>query len=263
MRYATFDWYEDCLYYDIVFDSDTEGEAEFLEILRDRHGRSRGRRALEPACGSGRLVAALAEREWRVRGFDLSEGMLRFARRRLRDRGLRASLARADMSAFTTRERFDLAYCLVSTFKHLADEASARGHLECVARALAPGGVYVLGLHLTDYDDRRRQRERWVAERDGIAVTCNIQSWPPDRRRRTERVRARMIVREQGLERGLETTWSFRTYSLRQLRSLLASVPALEHVATYGFDHDADRPVDLDGRQSDVVLVLRRRFDAE
>ena len=40
--------------YDIVFDIDTMKECAFLEAIHERHGRSPGRRVLEPACGTGR-----------------------------------------------------------------------------------------------------------------------------------------------------------------------------------------------------------------
>jgi len=257
-RYEPFDWYEDARYYDIIFDADSGQEMKFLQSVHRRYGLTRGGRMLEPACGSGRLVLAAAARGYRVTGFDISDGMLRFARRRLRARHLSARLVNARMEAFSFREKYDIAHCLISTFKYLLSEEAARGHLRCVADALKPGGIYVLGLHLTDYADRTCAHERWVGRRGGVEVVCNIRSWPPDRRRRTERVRSRLIVRRRDRERRLETEWAFRTYSLRQLRSLLRSVPELEHVATYDFHCDITRPIAFDGEQLDNVLILRR-----
>ncbi len=268
--YATLDWYDSPRYYDIVFDVDTRREADFLEALYARHavlprgargkrsGKRRGR-VLEPACGSGRLVVELARRGWSVSGSDLSAPMLAYARERLREAGLSARLARADMADFRVRERFDLAHCLVSTFKYLLSEEDARSHLDCVARALRPGGIYVLGFHLSDYADRGCTRERWVGVRGGTHVVCNIQGWPADRARRLETVRSRLLVHENGRDLRSETTWQFRTYDARQVRGLLASVPALEHLATYDFTYDLAATRELDDRQLDMILVLRRR----
>jgi SAM-dependent methyltransferase len=253
------DWYESPLYYDIVFEEDTELEGAFLEMALARYGGARGRRVLEPACGSGRLLAEMARRGYRVTGFDLSPEMLAFARERLASQGLRASLFEKRMESFALRGRYDLAHCLVSTFKYLLTEEDARGHLECVARALVPGGIYVLGVHLSDYEDPTRNRERWVAERDGTKVVCNIQGWPADRRTRTERVRSRLVVTEGGEERRMETNWTFRTYDARQLRALLRSVPDLEHVATYDFSYQLEGERLLDDAQLDCVLLLRKR----
>jgi len=257
--YEPFDWYVNPLYYDIIFDADTATEASCLEAVYDRYVKTRGRRMLEPACGSGRLVAAMTRRGFNVTGFDLSEEMLRFARRRLREKHLKARFDEARLESFSFAAKFDIAHCLVSTFKYLLSEKAARSHLQHMADTLKPGGVYVLGLHLADYDDHTRARERWVASRGRIHVTCNIQSWPANRRKRTEQVRARLVIRCNDDVRRYETHWTFRSYSLSQLKSLLRSVPQLEHVATYDFSHFIDCPIDFDGTQLDTVLVLRRR----
>ena len=94
------------------------------------------------------------------------------------------------------KKKFDLAYCVVSTFKYLLTEDDARSHLRCVAKALKPGGIYVLGFHITDDDQISRMRERWVGQRGKTKVVCNIQSWPPDLQARVEKVRSRLIVTE-------------------------------------------------------------------
>ena len=258
--FTQLDWYDTPRYYDAIFDIETKDEADFLEAVHERFGSTRGKRALEPACGSGRLVHELAQRGWRVTGIDLSQPMLDFAAERLLNAGFAADLRQADMSDFRTRARFDFAHCLVSTFKYLLTEDQARGHLECVARALKPGGIYVLGFHLSDYEEERKLRERWVVKRGRETIVCNTQTWPADRRTRIERVRTRLAVQSPGAtELRTETHWEFRSYDARQTRRLLRSVPELEHVATYDFSYDLDQKRDLDDDQFDTVLVLRRR----
>lgn len=260
MAHNDVDWYDTPRWYDMVFAEGTEREADFLEAALARHGPRRApRRAYEPACGSGRLVVELARRGWDVEGSDRSAPMLAHARARLDELGLNARLVTADMTRHRPRPAVSLAHCLVSTFKYIDSEEGARRHLEQVAAGLRRGGLYVLGLHLTEYGDDRRSRERWVAERGPTRVVANIQTWPADRRRRTEAVRSRLVVEEGGRTIRTETRWSFRTYSARQLRRLLASVPALELVAVHDFDLDPEREVPLDGERLDRVLVLRRR----
>jgi hypothetical protein len=162
------------------------------------------------------------------------------------------------MQDFRTRRRFDLAFCLLSSFRYLLTESDAREHLECVARCLRRGGIYALGLHLTQYEWDRVQRERWVAEKGGTRVVCNLQSWPPAEGERRERLRSRLVVEEGGRTERLETHWDFRTYDARELTELLAAVPELEHVATYDFTYDLERTRPLDDEQLDCLLVLRR-----
>jgi SAM-dependent methyltransferase len=261
------DWYDSPLYYDIIFDGDTAREADFLEAMLDRHGpppaRGRKRRILEPACGSGRLVAELAARRHRVAGFDLNPHMLAFARERLKRSGLHARLSEESMQSFTIHPtHYDLAHCLVSTFKYLLTESDAHSHLARVATSLRPGGLYLLGLHLTaDYSRATCQHERWVAERDGVGVVCNTRTWPPDRKTRREAIRNRLTIHDpsHAREHTLETRWQFRTYNSAQLKRLLRSVPALECIATHDFWYEADSPRPFDDSREDIVLVLRRK----
>ena len=257
------DWYETPRYYDIVFAGDDAREGAFLSAVAREFGRTARRRGklrvLEPACGSGRLVLEMARRGCAVTGFDGSDAMLAFARERLAERGQRARLVKGRMERFDVGRGFDLAHCMVSTFKYLLDEESARSNLRCVARSLAPGGLYVIGIHLTQYEDRRRNRERWVATRGATKVVCNIQGWPADRRTRLERTRSRLSVRERGRERRTETEWMFRTYDWRQFRALVGSVAEFEHVATFDFNYRVDRPRLMPDDQLDCVFVLRKR----
>ncbi len=255
-RFDAIDWYDTPRYYDIVYAEDTEREADFLEAMQKLYGGTRGRALLEPACGSGRLLLAMERRGWRVTGYDANEAMLAYAKKRLA--GRRGRVLRGTLEGFRPPGRYDLAHCLVSTFKYVLDEGGARRHLERVAAALKPGGLYALGVHLTDYGNTKRIRERWVGRRGGTHVVCNVQSWPADRRRRVERVRSRLVVNERGRTLRTETNWDFRTYSVRQLRALLRSVPAFEHLATYGFDYELDGERPLDAEQEDVLLILRR-----
>lgn len=257
--YAQGDWYEDAPgLYDLIFDAGTEDECTFVGGVHERYGHGKLRRILEPACGSGRLVEALARRGYHVTGFDVSEGMLAYARRRLQDARLVARIERAQMQAFDCGMGFDLAHNFVSTFKYLLHEAEARAHLRQVAAALRPGGLYVLGFHLSDYGCTRRSRERWVAQQGRKRVTCNIQSWPANRKTRLERVRSRLQVQEGRATRKLETSWWFRTYDAAQVRAMLRAVPELTHVATYDFCYDLARERRLSDEQLDTVLVLRR-----
>ena len=66
------------------------------------------------------------------------------------------------MSDFRLDQPLDAAYCPINTFRHLLTEQSARSHLQCVADALRPGGIYVLGLHLLPLDTTQESIERWT-----------------------------------------------------------------------------------------------------
>jgi len=260
-KFDVLDWYDTPLYYDIVFSGDDAREGAFLLAALERYGpKLRGApRVLEPACGSGRLVLELARRGCRVAGFDLSAPMLDFARQRLRRSGARAELFEARLEDFSVAGAFDLAHCLVNTFKYLLDEDAVQAHFACVARALRPGGLYVIGLHLTQYEDRRCNHERWEEARGGVRVVCNIRGWPPARRLRLERVRSRLAVLERGRERRTQSDWKFRTYDWRELQSSIERSGSFELLDTFDFDYDLTSPRNMPDDFLDVVLVLRKR----
>ena len=262
------DWYAHPLYYDIIFDGDTGREADFLEAVLDHYGPKRAKAAevLEPACGSGRLVIELARRGHTVDGFDLSRPMLNHAR--LRRRGLpeairkRISLREARMQSFRPKAgHYDLVHCLLSTFKYLLTEADATAHLRRVGRALRPGGLYVLGVHLSDYRNRGGDHERWIGRQDGIRVTCDTDTGPPDPAARIEHLTNRLRVRRAGTRRTetITTTWACRTYDAGQLRSLIEKTPGLEVAGCHDFSHQLNCRRAFDDAQDDLVLVLRKQ----
>ena len=284
--YEPFDWYETPVYYDIIFDTDTPKEAAFLERCHARHAAASTPKPtasgsdavgcqpqhplhiLEPACGSGRLMAELAARGHKVAGVDLSKGILDFARKRFKRRGIKGRLVHGPMQDFdlqtfgTTNGGFDLAHILVSSFKYLQTEADAADCLNCICDHLRIGGVFVLGLHLTEPDDDERTLERWRAQRDGLDVICTIRSAPPNAKARTEELRSRIVARDlskpDAEPKRYESNWTFRTYTEGQLRSLLRKAPRFKHCATYTFHHDINMKTSLDGEDLGVVLVLRR-----
>lgn len=258
------DWYDTPLYYDIIFDEDTTLEADFLERMHERHGDGvrQNRSVLELACGSGRLMKELGTRGWKTAGFDANAAMLDFANKRMDSANLRPELWQDRMESFAVprKQRFDLIHCLVSTFKYLLSERDALSSLNRVADTLKPGGLFVLGIHLTDYRHPKITHERWVVARDGVEVVCNTRTWPVDPGSRIEAMRSRLKVTLPGGDiHRQETLWNVRSYSADQLRRLVAKVPSLNLVACHDFRHDPEDHRKLDDSYSDIVLVLKRR----
>ncbi|MBL9116801.1 MAG: class I SAM-dependent methyltransferase [Verrucomicrobiaceae bacterium] len=259
MQTSLRDWYDTPHDYDIIFDADTAQEARFIldAYATYAHGQKGMPTVIEPACGSGRLLKALANEGCRVHGFDLSDAMVEYASHRVPE----ANVWKDRMESFNCPLKgYELAHCLVSTFKYLLTEVDARSHLMCVASHLRSGGIYVLGIHLTDYSNERCEHERWVGERDGRQVVCNTRTWPPDRRTRLEKIRTRLKITQNGRSELQETHWAFRTYNAKQVKDLIKKVsPDLELVACHDFQHDIRQTRELDDSYSDVVLILRRR----
>jgi SAM-dependent methyltransferase len=105
--------------------------------------------SLELGVGGGRVALHLARAGLDVVGVDLAGPMMRVLRRKIAaepslERHLR--VVEGDMRDFDLGERFDHVYCAANTFQHLLTTDEQVAALRCVARHLAPGGVFVAEL---------------------------------------------------------------------------------------------------------------------
>jgi len=124
--------------YDIAFDWDISDEADWLV------SRLEATTVLEPGCGGGRMLEALAGRGCKVAGIDRSPRMVEIARRRL---GTRADVFEADMTHFDLGTTFDGAVCPINTLLHLSGVELGR-HLHLMARHLEPRARYLVQVGL-------------------------------------------------------------------------------------------------------------------
>lgn len=235
--------------FDLINKDGTEAEADLLERLHRRHGNG-GKRCLEPACGTGRLLRVLSRRGWKVAGYDSNRKMLAYARRRLPG----ADLKVGDLRTFRRPAAFDLAFCLQSTFRHLLTEKDALSHLRVIAASLRPGGLYVLGLDLADYARALDDEEVFEAVRGKTRVRYTMFSAAPDRKRRRERIIAFTAVERSGRQRTFQEEYDLRSYDRSQVKKLLTASP-FRLAAVYDL-FGVPRP--LSGISGDAVFVLRR-----
>jgi SAM-dependent methyltransferase len=253
------DWYDYPAYFDLAFRDETRPEADFIEAACRKYCGFPVQRLLEPACGSGRLIVELAHRGYRMTGLDLKESMLEYARKRLARRRLLADLFVADMTDFQLNQPVDAAYNTFNSFRHLLTEAAAVSHLKSVANALKTGGVYILGLHLLPPDASEESTERWTARSGRTKLTGTLKVIASSRKRRLETLRMSLLVRTPKREVRIRSEFTLRLYTARQLKRLLASVPALELCDVFDFWYEIDHPLKLNDEVSDTVLILKKR----
>jgi len=138
--------YDHPRYYDILFGWDRSKEAAFYDRVLESRGVAREAPVLEVACGTGRVARLLAERGRNVAGLDVRPRMLAFLRERSAASGISVTTLYGDMTDFRAPVRFAGAYNPMNSFRLLQSDGAAEAHLQCMARALEPGGVYVLDL---------------------------------------------------------------------------------------------------------------------
>ncbi len=246
-------------YYDLVYGSDWKAEFDFLRVCFEKHARRRVRRLFEPACGTGRLMIKFAQAGYKVSGNDLNVKAVAYCNARLRRHEFPASAFVGDMADFRVKQPCDAAYCPINGFRHLMSDRAAENHLRCVAKALAPGGLYLLCLHLTPTVGERVNEESWSARRGNLAVISSMWSESIDLRKRNEVIGMTFDVYTPTAQLKINDFMDYRTYTARQMSRLMARVPALEVVETYDFCYDIDDPIEIGPETEDVVYVLRKR----
>jgi SAM-dependent methyltransferase len=126
-------------YYDIVTDADPRlaGDVDIYAALA-----SPGVEVLELGAGSGRILAALAERGFGVTGVEIQPGMLAKAQARAAamapDVAARIRLVQGDMAALALRRAFGLIICTYYTLALVPAGAAWRNTFAAVARHMAP-----------------------------------------------------------------------------------------------------------------------------
>ncbi len=245
--------YGDPALYDLIHADGTDDEVWLLDAIAARHGNG-GKAALEPACGTGRCLPGLLRRGWTVCGYDLSPKMAAYARRRLAAWGAKARIARGDMATFRPKEKYDLAFNGLSTFRHLLTDRDALAHLRVTHDALNPGGIYLLGLDLAAYGEDQPGEEVWSVRRGGKTIKHVMMTLPPEPRKRRERVINFVSVPAARGEKVFESAYDLRSYDSGELAGLIRRTKfALR--ACYGYD---GRPASLRGAERALWLVLEK-----
>ncbi|HEY2827459.1 MAG TPA: class I SAM-dependent methyltransferase [Pirellulales bacterium] len=291
-------WFDHPEWFEIGFQDVTKQEADFFEKAFKRWCKFPVKRLLEPACGSGRLVVEMARRGYDLTGFDLSQPSVDYLRRELKRRKLKGTAYKADMTRYRVPKKFDSAFCTYNSFRVLTTEIAARSFLQSTAAAVRPGGLFFLGLHLAPPGIEPYCVERWTGERGRTKVTTTLRIVASDSKRRVERLRINVLVREFGsnsngkhrangkpsgngqakgakkagavklesakLESAtkvqrLRDEFDYRLYTAAQIKQLFKSVPQWELVEVFDFWYKIDEPQKLDNDLVDALFVLRRR----
>lgn len=228
------DLYELPEIYDVLHQPGTGVELRGLErICRAWCGTDRARAGrtltwLEPACGSGRLLRAAAAKGYRVIGFDLEAGMVRYAAARAREAGLRnVRVFAADMAEFSDplgAGSVDFAFNTINSIRHLRTDAALIAHLRGMGRVLRPGGVYAVGISLSAYGIEQESEDVWRGRGRGMTVTQVVQYLPPRGERgrlRFEPVISHLVVRRGAEVRDIDSAYELRGYNRKQWRAAL------------------------------------------
>jgi SAM-dependent methyltransferase len=243
--------------YDVAFGWDLTLEIDFLEQCWATHVPGVVKRVLEPACGTGRILEALARRGYEVLGYDRGPEMVAYAAGKVGTWG--GKVCRGEMSSFRPPGHFDAALNLVNSIGYLLDEEGILSHLARVGESLRDGGVYIVQLSYAGEPPDQAAFGPWGNRRGDLSTSLTWAVLREDLVSKRSFQRGRVEAR-RGEERILiEEEHVLRLWTQEDFDRLIAQSP-FELVAVY---HDRfDRfPADLPrtGEHGNLYHVLRRR----
>ncbi len=171
-------------------------------------------RVLDLCCGYGRHSIELAQRGFKVTGYDLSDFFLEKARKDSAASGLKIAYVKGDMRKLPFENRFDAAINVFTSFGYFDSERDDLKVLKGVRKSLKERGLFLLDLKNREYLIRNFQRRRWHPEKDFIMLEDNFFDLFTSRWEST-----RTLVFGNG--RRAEHSFSMRLYSFAEMLHLL------------------------------------------
>ncbi len=243
--------------YDVAFGWDLRMELDFIEGCFREHVPGVVRRILEPACGTGRVLAALAERGYEVTGYDLSAEMVAYAAEKLRPVGGR--VLRGEMAGFQPPGVHDAAINLVNSIGYLLEDEALESHLVRIAGALRPGGVYLIQFNYGGEPPEQATFGPWANRVGDLSTTLTWSVVREDLEARRSFHECRVTARRGKERRTIEEPHVLRYWTQADFDRIIGRSP-LELVALY-YDRFEEHPLDepRTGDLGNLYHVLRRR----
>jgi 2-polyprenyl-3-methyl-5-hydroxy-6-metoxy-1,4-benzoquinol methylase len=132
-------------YYDLLYaEKDYQAEVDFIEgILRD-YSIKKVKTILDCGCGTGGHAIALAEKGFNITGIDLAPGMLRHARQRAREEGLKIHFRQGDLRSFALHKKFNACICMFAVLGYITTTADVIAALRNIRAHLPIGALFIL-----------------------------------------------------------------------------------------------------------------------
>ena len=222
----------------------TDSEVDFIESLL---AVPKGSAVLDLACGYGRHAIGMAGRGYRVTGLDFNPQYLGIAAAEAAAAGATVAWRSGDMRELPFESEFDGVYSFFTSFGYFGDDENEQV-LAGIARALKPGGRFLIDMMNRDWLLTHPQQRTWTQRDDG-ALFMEETSLELAASRVSTR---QMLIDPQG---GPQVTKEYflRAYTCAELTSLMRRHGLVVKEVCGGTDR---RPYDTESRR--LVLVAER-----
>lgn len=131
-------------YYDQIYsDKDYQKEIEFIVSMLKKYENRRSKKILDLGCGTGGHSLLLAKKSYSVTGIDSSDIVLKIARKKFSENGIRGRFLKGDMKEFDLCEKFDSCISLFCSLCYLPTSREFKMALHNIAKHLKPKGLLI------------------------------------------------------------------------------------------------------------------------
>jgi len=164
------------------------------------------------------------------------------------------------MSAFKPeRQHYDGAFCTADTFRHITSDKGAIQHLRHIAYGLKKNAFYAVALHLLPEQGFTTNEVRWQGTRGRLKIETRMKTLEVNRKRRYELLEVQLNINKNGKKEYYVSSYKLRTYTLRQLKTILHVAGVFRITKVYNHDYTMANSIQLTPDSEDVVLVLKRQ----
>jgi len=253
------DLYNHPFYYDLAFGWDQTEEIKGLEKIWKKHYPREAKNVLEPACGSGRVLVALARHGYSALGYDINPNMVAFAREKLIKEGVekKAEVIEGNMVDFNTGRKFDVALNLINSLGYLLHPELVKKHLQSTAGCLEENGLYIIQLSFRIPPGELPKQQTWVEQKEGVSIETTWQVLKEDQEKNLSHHHCIMKINERGVEGKLEEDHTMASWTYPAFKKVISETGCWELLAIYNekFQEVASK-IQIDGRMGNLYLVL-------
>lgn len=245
-------------YYDLAFSwRDIGKEVDLFEECIRHYSGIPVKHMLELASGTSPHLEELLRRGYAYTGLDLSKAMVLWSDAKARKLGIDARFIEADMADFCVPEPVDFVFTMCGSL-YTKSTSEFISHLESVATALRPGGLYFLDWCINFEWNQPKGEQKWKMKRKGVEIKVCFREEIVDPASQIARHRLSGDLVDHGEEHHFESVNTVRVILPQEFLLFLEKCGKFEFIGWWN-NWDLGRPMEKEETANRPITLIRRK----